>query len=71
MPPTFRRFGLGIAAVALLTLPLQAQQLPAPPPQRIIINFILPVTPDTVNALLNIVNAQVRNGMFSAGIVGQ
>ncbi len=32
------------------------------PPERAIINFIVPITPDTVNLLIGIVNAQVRNG---------
>jgi len=32
------------------------------PSERVIINFILPVTPETVNLLLSAVNAQVRNG---------
>lgn len=46
------------------------QQAPTPqPPKRVIVNFILPVNPDTVNLLLSVVNAQVRNGTKKITIV--
>jgi ATP-dependent Clp protease, protease subunit len=48
-----------------------AQQSPAlpTPPERVIINYIAPVNTDTVNLLINIVNAQVRNGTRKITIV--
>lgn len=39
-----------------------AQVVNQGPPDRVIINFMVPITPDTATALINIVNAQVRNG---------
>jgi len=50
-------------ALALALSPCLAQA-PAPPtpPERVIINFIVPITPDTVNMLISVVNAQMRNG---------
>jgi ATP-dependent Clp protease protease subunit len=39
-----------------------AQAVQQNPPERVIINFIVPITPDTVNLLVGIVNGQVRNG---------
>jgi ATP-dependent Clp protease protease subunit len=51
------------AFVATLALSSWAQQpVPPQPPERVIINFILPITADSVNLLLSVVNAQVRNG---------
>jgi ATP-dependent Clp protease protease subunit len=53
-----------VSAFLVLTLlpAVRAQTQPPPAPERVIINFIVPVTTDTVNVLINIVNAQVRNG---------
>lgn len=72
--PAFQRFGICVAVFVVSMLPLQGQQTAtAPqvpqPPERAIINFIVPVTPDTVNVLLSIVNNQVRIGTKKITIV--
>jgi ATP-dependent protease ClpP protease subunit len=54
----------------LVSATLPAQQAPAQqPPERVIINFILPVDSNTVNKLLGVVNAQVRGGVKRITIV--
>jgi ATP-dependent Clp protease protease subunit len=59
---TLRFAGCLLLVFALVfPVPISLAQQP-PPPERVIISFILPVTPDTVNVLLSVVNAQVRNG---------
>jgi ATP-dependent Clp protease, protease subunit len=57
-------FALGIGASAS-----QAQTTPPAPPERVIINFVLPITPDTVNLLLGVVNAQMHIGVKKITIV--
>jgi ATP-dependent Clp protease, protease subunit len=69
MKRTSRRLSLGIA-VLLLALPTWPQQPSAPPPpERVIINFILPIDSNTVNLLLGIVNGQVARGVKKITIV--
>jgi ATP-dependent Clp protease protease subunit len=58
-----------VLAVSLALSPCLAQTPTPAPPERVIINFIAPVTTDTVNVLINIVNAQVRNGTKKITIV--
>ena len=66
---TMRRLLLG-AIVVMSAASLWAQQPPSPPaPERVIINFILPVDSNTVNMLLSVVNNQVRNGVKKITIV--
>jgi len=43
--------------------------VPPAAPERVIINFILPIDSNTVNLLLGVVNAQVRNGVKKITIV--
>jgi ATP-dependent Clp protease, protease subunit len=70
MRRTSRRFWVAVAVLLLVSTALPAQQAPAQQqPERVIINFILPVTPDTVNLLLNVVNGQIRNGAKKITIV--
>jgi ATP-dependent Clp protease protease subunit len=53
-----------------LAIPASAQQPAQPsPPERVIINFIVPIDSNTVNMLLGIVNAQVRSGVKKITIV--
>jgi ATP-dependent Clp protease, protease subunit len=47
----------------------QPQVPPAAPPQRAIINFIVPIDSNTINQLLQIVNNQVRAGVKNITIV--
>lgn len=69
MKKTSRRVWLGIA-VLLLALPARAQQPAAPsPPERVIINFIVPIDANTVNLLLAMVNGQVQRGVKKITIV--
>jgi ATP-dependent Clp protease protease subunit len=64
-----RSLWLGIAVLSFV-VSAQAQQAPVQqPPERVIINFIVPVTPDSVNQLMSVVNAQVRNGTKKITIV--
>jgi len=57
-------------AFLLCVISAQSQQIPVQvPPERVIINFIVPVSPDSVNLLMAIVNAQVRNGTKKITIV--
>jgi ATP-dependent Clp protease protease subunit len=58
--------------VCLVASCVQAQQPqtpPSPPPQRAIINFIVPIDSNTVNQLLGIVNNQVKLGVKNITIV--
>jgi ATP-dependent protease ClpP protease subunit len=49
-------------AVLTAASSVAAQQAPSPePPEHVIINFILPINPDTTNLLLSVVSAQIRN----------
>jgi len=63
------RFRIVFAALILLPFAARAQAQQPRPPERVIINFIAPVTTDTVNMLINIVNNQVRNGTKKITIV--
>jgi len=62
-------FRIVFAALILLPFAARAQAQQPRPPERVIINFIAPVTTDTVNMLINIVNNQVRNGTKKITIV--
>jgi ATP-dependent Clp protease protease subunit len=55
---------LWLPILALIsTLPTFAQAPGNAPPERaVVINFILPIQPDTINALISVVNAQIRMG---------
>ena len=69
----YRAFALGIALL-LCSIPAISQQppqqAPAPaPPERAIINFIVPIDSNTVNMLLSIVNNQIRAGVKKVTIV--
>src|SRR6266550_2750219 len=69
MRPLSRSLQLGMAFL-LCVISAQSQQIPVQvPPERVIINFIVPVSPDSVNLLMAIVNAQVRNGTKKITIV--
>jgi ATP-dependent Clp protease protease subunit len=65
MQKTSRRLWLGVAVVAMFALSTQAQQ-PVPPTQpdnqTVVINFFVMTTPDSINALISIVDAQLRQG---------
>lgn len=54
---------------ALTTANCRAQAPANPPPDRVIITFVLPITPDTVNALIQVVNVQVKIGFKKITIV--
>jgi ATP-dependent Clp protease protease subunit len=70
MKRTSRRLCLVIVALFAVATKLPAQQPPAPqPPERVIINFIVPIDSNTVNMLLSIVNNQVRSGVKNITIV--
>jgi ATP-dependent Clp protease protease subunit len=63
-----RRVVLSVVLVAVMFPLLMAQQQPAPP-QRVIINFLLPIDSNSVNMLLAVVNGQVRSGVKKITIV--
>jgi ATP-dependent protease ClpP protease subunit len=71
--PQPSRYVLAVAVASFLLAPiLSAQnQVPASPatPERVIINFIVPIDSNSVNMLLSIVNGQVRNGVKKITIV--
>lgn len=68
---SLKRSGIALLGILVLTCVAQGQMMPIPnpAPEHIIINFIVQVDPNTVNALLNIVNAYVRNGTKKVTIV--
>ncbi|MGA2906862.1 MAG: ATP-dependent Clp protease proteolytic subunit [Terracidiphilus sp.] len=61
---------LALTILALIsTLPTLAQTPGNAPPERVVINFMLPIAPETMNALVNVVNAQVARGVKKITIV--
>jgi ATP-dependent Clp protease protease subunit len=63
------RLRIVFATVILVSSCATAQAQQPQAPERVIINFIAPVTTDTVNMLINIVNNQVRSGSKKITIV--
>jgi len=63
-----RFFPLAILAL-ICSIPVYAQAPTVVPPERVIINFILPIDTNSVNMLLAVVNGQMRNGVKKATIV--
>lgn len=63
-----RFFPLAILAL-ICSIPVYAQAPTTAPPERVVINFILPIQQETMNALVNAVNAQAHNGVKKITIV--
>ncbi len=65
------RWALGIVSTLLAPAIALCQSQPSgqPPPERAIINFIVPIDSNTVNMLLAVVNNQIRLGVKKITIV--
>lgn len=56
--------------LALILIGTAPAQMPsAAPPERVIINFIVPIDTNSVNMLLSVVNAQIRGGVKKITII--